>query len=121
MKKTLSAYDLKKAFVEYNRNYYSFDGLKALLNYYDKIDENMELDVIAICSACTEYGNDAACTLQDLKNDYGYLYPVLQYLEDEGLSENEFSLTEYIESLVEVISKKNIVLYVSNGNYIVFY
>lgn len=76
MKKTLTAYDLKEAFVEANRDYYSFDGLEALLDYYDEIDENMELDVIAICCDCTEYGDDIICTFQDLVNDYGYLYPI---------------------------------------------
>lgn len=120
MKKTLTAYDLKEAFVEANRDYYSFDGLEALLDYYDEIDENMELDVIAICCDCTEYGDDIICTFQDLVNDYGYLYPIEQYLENEGLFENEFNLSEYIESLVEVLERKTSVIHISNGNYIVF-
>lgn len=31
MKKTLTVYDLKEAFVEADRDYYSFEGLEALL------------------------------------------------------------------------------------------
>lgn len=120
MKKTLTAYDLKEAFVKANRDYYSFKGVKALLAFYDEINENMELDIAAICGDCTEYGNNVAYTFQDLVNDYGYLYPIEQYLENEGLSENEFSLSEYIESLIEVLERKAKVLHISNGNYIVF-
>lgn len=127
MKKTLTAYDLKEtaydlkeAFIKADRDYYTLQGLETLLDYYDEIDENMELDVIAICCDCTEYGDNVTCTFQDLINDYGYLYLIEQYLEDEGLSENEFNLSEYIESLVEVLEEKTSVLHVSNGNYIVF-
>lgn len=120
MKKTLTAYDLKEAFIEANRDYYTLKGLEALLNYYDEIDENIELDVIAICCDCTEYGNNVTCTFQDLINDYGYLYPIEQYLKDEGLSENEFNLSEYVESLVEVLEEKTTILHIPNGNYIVF-
>lgn len=96
MKKTLTAYDLKEAFVEANRDYYSFEGLESLLNYYDEIDENMELDVIAICCDCTEYGDNVTCTFQDLVNDYGYLYPIEQYLEDEELSKNAVCIKKYL-------------------------
>ena len=80
----------------------------------------MELDVVTICCDCTEYGDDVVCTFQDLVNDYGYLYPIEQYLENEGLSENEFNLSEYIESLVAVLERKTLVIHISNGNCIVF-
>lgn len=116
----MTGYDLKKAFIEANRDYYTLNGLEVLLDYYDEIDENMELDIIAICCDCTEYGSNVICTLQDLVNDYGYLYPIEQYLEDKGLSKNEFNLLEYVQSLVEVIEEKTSVLHISNGNYIVF-
>lgn len=43
-----------------NRDYYTFEGLESLLNYYNEIDENMEFDCIAICCDCTEYGKGAA-------------------------------------------------------------
>ena len=55
MKKTFfNGYDLKEEFVNYERDYFSLDGYDALLNFYDEIDENMELDVISICGECTE-------------------------------------------------------------------
>lgn len=125
MKKTLTAYDLKKAFVEADRDYYSSEGLEALLNYYDELNENMELDIPAICCDCTEYGcteydDDRLCTFQNLVNNYGYLYPIKQYLKDKGLSENEFNLSEYVKSLVEVLERKTRILHIPNGNYIVF-
>ncbi len=55
---------------------FSYDALSALYDYYEDIDENMELDVIAICCEWTEYEsidevkenyNDIE-TIEDLQN-----------------------------------------------------
>ena len=60
--------------MKWDRDYYSVNGLDALLEYYDEIDENMEFDPIAICCDCTEYGeHGAARSFSDMINDYGYL------------------------------------------------
>lgn len=120
MKITVDVYDMKERFEALDRDYYTYDGLEALLDYYDEIDENMEFDAIAICCDCTEYGEGAACSLEDLKNDYGYKYPVEEWLEDNALEENEFDIDLYIDSLVERLEDETTVLYVSNDNYIVF-
>lgn len=120
MKITVDVYDMKERFEAFDRDYYTYDGLEALLDYYDEIDENMEFDAIAICCDCTEYGEGAACSLEDLKNDYGYKYPVEEWLEDNALEENEFDIDLYIDSLVERLEDETTVLHVSNGNYIVF-
>lgn len=111
MKITVDVYDMKERFVAMDRDYYTFEGLESLLDYYDEIDENMELDCIAICCDCTEYGEGAACSFDDLINEYGYKYPV---------EENEFDNDLYIDSLVERLEDETTVLHVANGNYIVF-
>jgi len=120
MKITVDVNDMKERFEALDRDYYTYEGLEALLDYYDEIDENMEFDAIAICCDCTEYGDGAACSLEDLKNEYGYKYPVNEWLEDEALEENEFDNDEYMAALVERLEDETTVLHVSNGNYIVF-
>ena len=120
MKITVDVYDMKERFVAMDRDYYTFEGLESLLDYYDEIDENMELDVIAICCDCTEYGEGAVCSFDDLINEYGYKYPVEEWLEDNALEKNKFDKDLYIDSLIECLEDETTVLHVANGNYIVF-
>lgn len=120
MKMTVTADDMKRKLEEYNRDYFTYLGLNALLDYYDEIDENKEFDPIEICCDCTEYGEGAACSYDDLINDYGYKYLTEEYLEDNGLEEDEFDKDSYVKSLIEHLEKETTILHVSNGNYIVF-
>ena len=120
MKMTVDAGMMEELFVNYDRDYYSFSGLETLLDYYDEIDPEMEFDPIAICCDCTEYGENAACSFDCLISDYAYKYPVEEYKEDNDIEENEFDKTEYITALVERLEDETTVLYVPNGNYIVF-
>lgn len=120
MIKRLNVYDMKDEFVKMNRDYYSFSGLKALLEFYNEINENMELNCIAICCDCTEYGEGAAYSFSDLINDYGYNYTVEEYKEDNDIETSEYDEIEYIAALVEVLECYTTVLKCSNGNYIVF-
>ena len=118
MKKTLNVYDMKAAFEAAGRDYYTYEGLETLLAYYDEIDENMELDVIAICCNCTEYGDGAACSLSNLISEYGYKYTVSEWMDDTGA--DEYDEAEYIEALTSELENYTVVLPVRNGNYIVF-
>lgn len=120
MKRTVDIYDMKEEFKALDQDYYTYDGLEALLDYYDEIDENMEFDPIAICCDCTEYGENAACSFDCLISDYGYKYPVEEYKENNDIEENEFNEDEYLTALVERLEDETTVLYASNGNYIVF-
>ena len=121
MKMTVDAGMMKEMFVNCDRDYYSYSGLETLLDYYDEIDENMEFDPIAICCDCSEFGNEyCELSFDDLINDYGYLYPVAEWLDDNALNENEFDTDLYIDSLIECLEDKTTVLRVPNGNYIVF-
>lgn len=120
MKITVDAGMMKEMFAKYDRDYYSFSGLETLIDYYDEIDPEMEFDPIAICCDCTEYGENTVCSFNDLISDYGYKYPVEEWLEDNELEKSEFDNGLYIDSLVERLEYETMVLHVSNGNYIVF-
>lgn len=109
MKKTINANDLYNEFKAYNRDYYTYDGYEALLNYYD---QDMELDVIAICCDCTEYGDGAACSISDMIADYGYLI--------NGDIDDDIPREDYMELLVDALNDRTTVLELPNGNYIVF-
>ena len=121
MKKTiLNGNDLRKEFVDYDRDYYSLDGYDALLNFYDEIDENMELDVIAICEECTEYSDYATCNIDDMIGDYGYIYTKEEYLSDNDITSEEFNQEDYIIELITRIEHRTTVLKLKNGGYIIF-
>lgn len=121
MKMTVDAGMMKKMFVSCDRDYYSYSGLETLLDYYDEIDESMEFDPIAICCDCSEFGNNhCELSFDDLINDYGYLYPVDEWLDDNAMSEEEFDSDLYIESLIDRLEDETTVLRVPNGNVIVF-
>lgn len=119
MKMTVNAWTMKRTFEECDRDYYSMNGIDALLEYYDEIDENMEFDPVAICCDCTEYGgHGASCDFSDLVNDYGYLLNRDEWMEENALDEYDEDL--YIDALVEVLEDHTTVLSVCNGNKIVF-
>lgn len=121
MKMTINEWDMKRIFVGCGRDYYSMNGLKTLLEYFDEIDENIEFDPIAICCDCTEYGEyGAICSFKDLINDYGYLYSDEEYRDDNLIAISEYDENSYIEALLEKLEEHTTVLCVCNGNYIVF-
>ena len=120
MKITVDVGMMKEMMVACGRDHYSFPGLETLLDYYDEIDEEMEFDPVVMDCDCTEYGSGATYSFEDLKNDYGYKYPVEEWLEDNALEESEFDIDSYIDSLVERLEDETTVLHVPNGNYIVF-
>lgn len=121
MKKTFfNGKELQKEFQEYDRDYYSLDGYDALLEFYDEIDEDIELDVIETCTDCTEYGDYSSCDFQDLINDYGYIYTKEEYLSNNDIVEEDFDEKEYISELIDELEIKTTVLRLNNGDYIIF-
>lgn len=99
--KELNAWDIKREFEEMNRDYFSIDAIQALMELTD--DEQVELDVIAICCEFTEYSED------DLLTDYGYL------VEDENYQDEE----EKLEGLLEELENHTTLYHLDNGNYLV--
>jgi tRNA A37 threonylcarbamoyltransferase TsaD len=77
MKTTVNIYDFQRAFKAYDRDNFSYEGLKALFEhleqYEDDTGEEVELDVIALCCEFTEY----AC-LEDFQEDYGEEFKTLE-------------------------------------------
>jgi hypothetical protein len=61
---TLDKYDLQREFRDWDRDYYSLDGYEALIEMFECMGENWELDVIAICCDFTE------AELDDIRADY---------------------------------------------------
>ena len=66
MYKTIdTARELRKEFIDYNRDYYSYEGYEAMLRYFDEVyPEGFELDIIAICCDFTE------ATEQQIRDNY---------------------------------------------------
>lgn len=121
MKITIDVSTMQNRFAACGRDYYSWEGYEALLAYYNDIDPNMELDAVAICGDCTEYGEDACCSFDDLINDKGYAYPIEDYKADNDIeTDDEFDQDDYIVALVKKPEQRTTVLHVSNGNYIIF-
>lgn len=119
MKITIDCYDAKRIMQDCDRDYYSVNGLDALLEYYDEIDPDTEFDPVAICCDCTEYGEyGASHSLAALICNYGYIYSVHEWRVDTGAS--EYDEDDYITALINVLEEYTTILHVVNGNYIVF-
>lgn len=106
-----STYVLADEFKAFDRDYYTMYGYEAMLNFYDEIDPNMELDVIAICCEWDEFGNDCCLSFDDMLSDYGYL------LDDE---DEELEFEEKIKRIAEALEDDHNVITLSNGNYLVY-
>lgn len=115
MKFTVNVPLAKRLFERYDRDYYSIEGIEAIIDYYDEIDENMEFDVIAICCDCHEYGEGCALSFSDMISDYEAMvmddYADTWYDMDDG---------EKTSAIIAELERNTTVLHVSNGNYIVF-
>lgn len=78
MKQTISKSDFVQAFTDYNREgNFSRAGREALFDYLDEMDENYELDVIAICCEFSEYENMA-----EFQANYGTNYETIEDVEN---------------------------------------
>lgn len=125
MKVTVDLDYMKQAFFEIGcDSYFTDDGLKALLDYYD---EDAEFDPEEICRYWTEYGKDVDCSFDDLIIDYVNEYPRDEWMEDNGFTEDDLNKmnTEsrkelYIGSLLDRLHEKTDVFVLPNGNVIVF-
>ena len=87
MYKTISEYEFRQAFKDYDRDNYSYEGYEALYDFLDEIyssdDKGFELDVIGICGEFTEYED-----LKEFQNEYfddvaGDKYKSIGEIEEE--------------------------------------
>jgi len=69
MKKHINFYDFAESFYRMKRYNFSYEGLEALFNYFEDLEDSLEIeiefDVIGICCNYTEYEN-----LDEFKKDF---------------------------------------------------
>ena len=82
MKQSVSIYDFERALKRYERENFSYDGLKALFEYLEEFEdgtgEEVELDVIALCCEYAEYDS-----LNEYNDDYGTKYDEIDLIQDD--------------------------------------
>jgi len=71
--------DFISAFKSIRPDNFSYEGLKALYGYFEELseDQNIELDVIAICCDYTEYDS-----LAEFNRDYGKNFDDIEEIFD---------------------------------------
>ena len=69
MKQTVNEYQFTQEVKRIRPNQFSYNGLKALFNWFEELEEDtgegIELDVIAICCEWSEYAN-----FEEFKEEY---------------------------------------------------
>ena len=82
MKQSVNMYDFEREFKRFERNNFSYDGLKALFEYLEEYEEDtgdeVELDVIALCCDYMEYDS-----LNEYNRDYDTKYSEIDAIQDD--------------------------------------
>lgn len=107
MKYELDRSEFTNLFAQYNRaDNFSFTALDALYDHYEEMDENMVVDIIAICCEWSEY------TAEEAIGQYSHI------LDEDDIKEarEADNLDEYVQ---EELSEHTTVLPASNGNIVV--
>lgn len=77
MVKVITKSDFRDEFQRYGRGaQFSYEALGAIYDYMEEIDENWELDVIAICCDFTEYES-----IEEFASNYGEDYESVDDVE----------------------------------------
>ena len=95
--KTFDKYDLQQEFVKMGRDYYSLDGYQAMLDLFDEVGNNTELDVIAICC---EFNEDAPA---DIINNYDNIDEIKEAAGD-------------LDALIDALNYYTFAVLLDNGN-----
>ena len=98
MKQSVSMYDFERAFKNFERDNFSYDGLKALFEYLEEYEEGtgeeVELDVIALCCEYAEYDS-----LKEYNDDYGTEYDEIDLIQDDTtlikIDDERFIILQY--------------------------
>jgi hypothetical protein len=88
MKTTVSVYDFRNAFQQVRPNNFSYEGLSWLFDYFEEYenscDEEIELDVIAICCDFSE------STYEEIIESYGIEIDPSDSTEDQKKQVRDF-------------------------------
>ena len=98
MKQSVNMYDFERAFKNFERDNFSYDGLKALFEYLEEYEEGtgeeVELDVIALCCEYAEYDS-----LSEYNDDYGTKYSEIDAIQNDTtlikIDDNSFIIQQY--------------------------
>jgi hypothetical protein len=98
MKQSINMYDFERAFKNFERDNFSYDGLKALFEYLEEYEdstgEEVELDVIALCCEYMEYDS-----LKEYNDDYGTKYSEIDAIQNDTtlikIDDNSFIIQQY--------------------------
>lgn len=102
-------------------NYFSWDGMEMLLDWYDENDENAEFDIVGICCEWTEYGNNVTLDFDSLIHDYDNYLPLQEWLDNRDCTLDEYERDEdlqeeYLQDLINELEEQTTILRVPNGN-----
>jgi len=82
MKQSINMYAFERAFRNFERDNFSYDGLKALFEYLEEYEdstgEEINLDVIALCCEYAEYDS-----LKEYNDDYDTKYSEIDLIQDD--------------------------------------
>lgn len=95
-------YELKRRFEAANRDYYSLDACEALIELFDELEGNVELDIVGICG---DYNEEDPEYILD---NYGYLD------EFEGVKDKDGEID--IDALMEALNYYTYAVLLDNGN-----
>ena len=98
MKQSVNMYDFERAFKNFERDNFSYDGLMALFEYLEEYEEDtgeeVELDVIALCCDYMEYDS-----LNEYNRDYDTKYSEIDAIQDDTtlikIDDNSFIIQQY--------------------------
>ena len=98
MKQSVNMYDFERAFKNFERDNFSYDGLKALFEYLEEYEEGtgeeVELDVIALCCEYAEYDS-----LSEYNDDDGTKYSEIDAIQNDTtlikIDDNSFIIQQY--------------------------
>jgi hypothetical protein len=79
-----NARELRNYFIDYDRDYYSYEAYETMLDYFDGLGESVELDVIELCGYFNEEKIEDIIENYniDINDDEDKEEQVLEYLYD---------------------------------------
>lgn len=100
MKQTINFYDFSNAFHKADRgDQFTYSGLRAIFDYIeeyeDSADEEVELDVIAICCEYSEYDSIADFWLEYYQEDYPDMDAIEYHTQVITIDEEAFIIAQF--------------------------